>query len=102
MDDQRRPITMVCDMPMCTSRRTLPPMNQPRWMPGRRGIGFIDTTTQSNIWVQPLDGSAPRQLTHFTDGRTIADFIWSPDGAQLAVARAIETDDIVLFTGFRK
>jgi len=64
MDDQGRPITMVCDMPTCTSRRTLPPMNEPRWMPDRRGIGFIDTTTQSNIWVQPLDGSSPRQLTH--------------------------------------
>jgi dipeptidyl aminopeptidase/acylaminoacyl peptidase len=102
MDDQGRPITMVCDMPTCTSRRTLPPMNQPGWMPDRRGIGFIDMTTQSNIWVQPLDGSTPRQLTHFTDGRTIADFAWSPDGAQLAVARAIETNDIVLFTGFRK
>jgi hypothetical protein len=50
--------------------------------------------------VQPLDGGAPRQLTHFAD-RTIADFAWSRDGTRLAVARATVTNDIVLFKGLR-
>jgi serine/threonine protein kinase/Tol biopolymer transport system component len=48
-----------------------------------------------NIWVQPLDGSAGRQLTHFTSGR-IYHFDWSPDGKSLAVLRAHTTSDVVL------
>ena len=56
----------------------------------------------TNLWIQPLDGKAPRQLTHFTDGRTIADFAWSRDGKRLAIARSTTTNDIVLFKGLRK
>jgi len=49
----------------------------------------------ANIWVQPLDGSAGRKLTHFTSGR-IHHFDWSPDGKSLAVLRAHTTSDVVL------
>ena len=49
--------------------------------------------------MQPLDGSAPRQITHFTDGRSIVDFAWSRDGKHLAIARTTVTNDIVLFKG---
>jgi hypothetical protein len=51
--------------------------------------------------VQPIDGSPRRQLTHFTDNRTITDFAWSRDGKRLAIARATVTNDIVLFKGLR-
>ena len=49
----------------------------------------------SNIWILPLDGSAPRQLTNFKS-ETILDFNWSPDGKQLAVLRYDSRSDVIL------
>jgi serine/threonine protein kinase/Tol biopolymer transport system component len=49
----------------------------------------------ANIWVQPLDGSAGRQLTHFTSDK-IGQFAWSPDGKRLAVFRGHTSSDVVL------
>ncbi|HEV2288520.1 MAG TPA: protein kinase [Candidatus Acidoferrales bacterium] len=49
----------------------------------------------SNLWVQPLDGSPGRQITHFTSG-TIAGGGWSPDGKTLAILRVNTQSDIVL------
>jgi Tol biopolymer transport system component len=48
-----------------------------------------------NIWIQPLDGSAGRQITHFKT-EEIATFSWSPDGKRLAVLRHQSHSDIVL------
>ncbi len=48
-----------------------------------------------NIFVQPLDGSAGRQITNFTS-ENISQFHWSPDGKTLAVARTHNTSDVVL------
>jgi serine/threonine protein kinase/Tol biopolymer transport system component len=106
-DDQNRSVIIMCDLPACTSRRTLPGeqgtrRGRARWTPDGLGVACIDGTTQANLWIQPLDGRAPRQLTHFSDGRTIADFAWSRDGKRLAIARATTTNDIVLFKGLRK
>jgi Tol biopolymer transport system component len=102
-DAQNKAITMICDLPSCTMPRTLPPLGRPsplRWTPDGN-IAFVDSAAPSNIWVRPLDGSAPYQLTDFTD-RTIVDFAWSRDGKQLAIARASTTNDIVLFKGLKK
>ena len=41
-----------------------------------------------NIWVQPLDGSAGRQITTFTSDQIDA-FHWSPDGKNLRSCAAI-------------
>jgi hypothetical protein len=49
-----------------------------------------------------LDGKPPRQLTHFTDDRQIADAAWSHDGTRLAIARTTTTADIVLFRGLKR
>jgi Tol biopolymer transport system component len=69
-------------------------------MPDNRALAYVDPRTQSDIWVQPLDGGPPRQLTHFpADGQEIWDFDWSADGKRLAVARARMASDIVLFRG---
>ena len=85
----------------CTSPQTLPSGGgRPRWTPDGRGIAYVGP--QSNLWVQPLDGKPLRQLTHFADGRPIADFAWSRDGKRLAIARATLANDIVLFKGLRK
>jgi serine/threonine protein kinase len=49
-----------------------------------------------NLWEQPLDSSAPRQLTHFTSER-IERFRFSPDGIKLAIERGhVESDAILL------
>jgi len=102
-DAQNQDVVLICDLPACTNRRTVNATlaDRPlRWTPDGRGVAYIDGATQRNIWVQPLDGGAPRQLTHFTD-RNVAAFAWSRDGTRLAVARATVTNDIVLFKGLR-
>ena len=69
-----------------------------QWTPDGQGVAYLNPDARSNIWVQPIGGGAPYQLTHFTDRRIVA-YAWSPDGRRLAIARAIETSDIVLLKG---
>jgi Tol biopolymer transport system component/DNA-binding winged helix-turn-helix (wHTH) protein len=67
-----------------------------RWVPGGWGLAYIDSPGGvSNIWVQPLDGSPPLQLSDFKK-ESIDSFDWSPDGHSLAVVRSTETSDAVL------
>jgi YD repeat-containing protein len=69
-------------------------------MPDSKALAYVDANTQSDLWIQPLDGSAPRPLTHFTpDGNQIWDFDWDADGRRLAVARGKTSTDIVLYRG---
>jgi eukaryotic-like serine/threonine-protein kinase len=102
-DDHNQRNVIVCDLPDCTSRRKLPslPTNgRYRFTPGDRGIAYIGDPP-TNIWVQPVDGGSPYQLTNFTD-RIVTDFAWSRDGRRLAVARAAVLNDIVLFKGLKR
>jgi hypothetical protein len=90
---------VVCALPGCTSPRTVgsAALEAPiGWLPGGRGIAYA---VGGNLWVQALDGGAPRQLTRFADSRPIGHFAWSRDGKRLAIARGTVTSDIVLFTG---
>jgi eukaryotic-like serine/threonine-protein kinase len=48
-----------------------------------------------NLWLQPLDGSAHRQLTHFA-AEHIARFRFSPDGSRMAMERGHNESDAVL------
>jgi serine/threonine protein kinase/Tol biopolymer transport system component len=108
IDSKSGTLMMLCELPTCSKRRTLVPtpaatnLLRIRYVPDGRGIAYVDAATQSNLWVQPIDGGAARQLTHFTDGRLIDDYAWSRDGKRLAIARAIVTNDIVLFKGLKK
>ena len=69
-----------------------------RWMPDGKGISFVATQDGiSNIWQQPLDGSPPRQVTHFSSDQ-IFWFDWSRDGKQLATSRGRVTGDVVHFS----
>lgn len=44
----------------------------PLWTPDGRGIYFVsDRDGVENIWLQPIDGGPPRQITHFKDGRLL-------------------------------
>jgi Tol biopolymer transport system component/DNA-binding winged helix-turn-helix (wHTH) protein len=66
-----------------------------RWTPDGQGVAYIDTRGGvSNILVQPLAGGPSKQLTEFKSD-LILQFGWSGDGAQLAVVRGMETDDVV-------
>ena len=67
-----------------------------QWTTDGRGIYFVALNDGvSNIWRQPIDGTAPVQVTNFTTGR-ILNFAFSPDGSQLALARGTINSDVVL------
>ena len=62
----------------------------------RRGIYFIALNDGvSNIWQQPIDGSAPVQVTNFKDGR-VFNFAFSLEGSQLVLSRGTFNSDVVL------
>jgi len=48
-----------------------------------------------NVWVQPIDGSAGHQITHFA-AEQIVSFHWSPDGKKLGILRGHTDSDVVL------
>ena len=73
-----------------------------RWMPDGRSIAYVvDNGNVGNIWSQPIDGGAPKQITNFTSER-IGTFDLSPDGKQFAIMRGTITSDVVLISGIRK
>jgi Tol biopolymer transport system component len=102
---QQQGVSIVCRLPDCSEQKTFKPpfkiLVARRWVPDNSGFAGVDLASYANIWIQPLDGSPPRQLTHFSDGALIDDFAWSHDGKHLAVARSTTTKDIVLFKGLR-
>jgi Tol biopolymer transport system component len=51
----------------------------------------------SAIWLQPLDGSPPQQMTGLLDG-DIINFDLSPDNKQFAIARGRQVGDVVMIT----
>lgn len=72
-----------------------------RWTPDGRALAYItDRDGVSNIWIQPLDGSPPRQLTDFKSD-AIFWFDWTTDGRQLAVSRGAVTSDVVMIKDVR-
>ena len=72
-----------------------------RWIPGQNALTYIDGRSGSpNLWIYPLDGQPPKQLTHFSTGR-IFKFALSPDGSGIAFSRGAVTSDVVLFSRHR-
>jgi len=49
----------------------------------------------ANLWLQPLDGSAGKQITNFKS-EGIKDFHWSFDGSKLGMLRGHTDSDVVL------
>jgi TolB protein len=71
-----------------------------RWTPDGRAVTYVNTRgLVSNIWLQPIDGSPPRQLTNFKTDR-IFSFDWSRDG-KLTCSRGAQDRDVVLIKDFR-
>jgi len=61
-----------------------------RYSPNGKYVGFkIDEGNDSNIWMYHIEGGALNQLT-FYKGRTITDFVWSPDSKTIAYATTAE------------
>jgi hypothetical protein len=54
-----------------------------------------------NLLAQPLGGGPSKPFTHFTDGKRLFDFAWSPDFKRLAITRGQQLTDIVLVKGFK-
>jgi len=52
-----------------------------------------------NLWKQPIDGSAPQQVTNFASD-SIFNFALASDGKRLAMSRGHSTLDIVLIKDF--
>jgi serine/threonine protein kinase len=64
--------------------------------PDGKGIVYpVREGDTSNLWLQHLDGSPGKQLTHFTS-ELIRDFDYSMNGKQLAVIRGHTDSDVVL------
>jgi eukaryotic-like serine/threonine-protein kinase len=87
------PLKLLPIPPLAAS--TYPPFQWSR--DGKSLIHVENRKGVSNLWTQPLDGSAPKQLTSFQSD-LISSFAWSPDGTQLAVARGTSTSDAILIS----
>jgi eukaryotic-like serine/threonine-protein kinase len=67
-----------------------------QFTPDAKSVAYsIRENGVDNLWVQPLDGSAPHQITNFSSER-IGMFHWSPDGKNLALFREHSESDVVL------
>jgi len=85
--------TKMFDLPPTFNANTV-------WLPDNRGIAFLDSRTgTNNVWMQPLSGGKPVQLTDFSsDG--VAAYDYSRDN-RLAATRSVESTSIVLIRDFR-
>jgi len=78
--------------------------HSPRWAPDGRALILAKSTgAGSNLFYQPLDGSAPTQITHLEEEPlAVAEYSFSPDGKQIAITRArVNDSDLVMFSNFR-
>jgi serine/threonine protein kinase/Tol biopolymer transport system component len=64
--------------------------------PDGKGVAYVVREKGvDNLWMQPLDGSANRQLTHFTS-EMISSAAFSPDGSKVAFDRGHSESDAIL------
>jgi Tol biopolymer transport system component len=61
---------------------------------------MITRNRATNIWLQPLAGGPPKQITNFLNGDMFA-YAWSSDGKRLALSRGERKTDVVMMSGFR-
>jgi serine/threonine protein kinase len=68
------------------------------WSPDGRALVYINTLGGvSNLWSQPLDGGAAKQITDFKSD-LILNFAYSRDGKALALARGNQSHDAVMIS----
>ncbi|HXG95124.1 MAG TPA: protein kinase [Blastocatellia bacterium] len=67
-----------------------------QWMPDGRSLSYVDQQNNNNLWIAPLDGGRPRQVTAFKSSGVLF-YAWSFDGKRIAVShREIINSDVVL------
>ena len=75
------------------------------WTPDGRALTYIHNTTGNtqNLYMQPLAGGPPVQITHFNaEPRSLVAYAWSRDGKKIAITRARYSDsDVVMFSGYK-
>jgi eukaryotic-like serine/threonine-protein kinase len=70
------------------------------WMPDGQSIAYLDNASGIlNVWSQPIDGGAPKQLTNFKS-EFLTSFAIARDG-KIAAYRWSATRDIVLIKDYR-
>ncbi len=76
-------------------QRALP--DELAFTPDGKGVVYlVREKGVENLWLQPLDGTPHRQLTHFKKDKTFR-FAFSPDGSQIAMERGeVESDAVLL------
>jgi Tol biopolymer transport system component len=62
---------------------------------GKAVVYPVSNNGVDNLWLQPLDGSAGRQITNFPSEH-IMDFHFSPDGNKIGLVRGHTDSDVVL------
>ena len=71
------------------------------WSTDGRYLVYVDHSGGiDNLWGQPIDGGAPKQLTKFDEGKIFA-FGWLKDGS-LVTSRGVITSDVVLIRDLNK
>jgi Tol biopolymer transport system component len=74
------------------------------WTPDGHALTYLHTVGSArHLYMQPLGGGPPIQLTHFdTEPSWVAAYAWTRDGKKVAITRARYNDtDVVMFSGFR-
>ena len=67
-----------------------------RFSPDSQSIAFINNLKgTSEIWLQPLNGSAAKPLSFF-GSQNITAFDWSRDGNSVATIRSAQTRDVIM------
>ncbi|MDQ3666881.1 MAG: protein kinase [Acidobacteriota bacterium] len=105
--EAKRPILMILPLAGGAPIKTLPlPAtldrdSGPRWTPAGDGLTYIERRGNTmNLWLQPLSGAPPRQLTNFKDGGILRRE-WSPGGKRVAIVRGRSTSDAIIISSFR-
>lgn len=72
-----------------------------QWAADGKSIFYtISRNNVTNIWNQPLDGGAPKQVTDFKD-LLITGYAWSRDGKQIVCTRGTRLRDAILITDLK-
>ena len=67
--------------------------SSPRWSPDGRWLAFLSSRQGGDggqVWLLDRRGGEAQRLTTIRDG--VADLVWSPDAARLALVASIRTD----------